>query len=291
MKGNLESKDDVKKVSSAINGSGSSYIKIDKGKNFIRLLSKEYVCEFVHTLDTGNNQYSFIPCLGKIQGKGYSPDVCPICGKAKEHWNRIKEIKANPGYDKSDKLKVQSELELKKGKGLQTNLRTVMIAVKGKAIRERTKDGIKTIPDFDGEAKYLSITTSQWTKITETIFEEYDFMKTPEDLLNRNLLFEKEEKKGRKSGKYTEVEIKPSKTKSKVPKITNDIPILDDVFTYKTEEEAKEILNNYLKAHGEEVDDDNEKIKDGIDEIDIEDKELDDLEDGLDDSNLGDEDF
>lgn len=251
MKGNLKNKNDVKAVDDASKGSSGKYIKIDKGKNFIRFLSTEFTMEFVHTLQN-QNDIKQIVCLGGEKRGGYAPDICPICEQAKKHWDKIKKIKLEGNFGKSQKLQFEAEFEKKKGMELRAQRKVVMVAMKGSLDEDNSKK-----VNFDGEPRLLNITPAQWEKITKTIFEEYSFMKSSEDLTNRNMCFLKEDKTGKKSGKYTEVKIIPSKNVSPKPKIKGEIPNLDtDVFVYKKYDEVKNQLNEFLELTEDDVNDD-----------------------------------
>lgn len=235
-----------------------NFIKIGNGKNFIRLWSEDFVSEHVHVLEIGK-RFVNVVCLGGEKSKGYAPDDCPICAKAKTHWDRRKEIQEDPDFKRSKKLKVEAEYEGKLGKALQTKQKTVVLAIYGKAIIERVDGKKVAVPEFEKEVKYLNITPPQWKKLTKKIFEDYDFMKSKDDLFNRNLCFLKEEKEGKK-GTISEVQIIPSRKESPRPKAKNkeELPSLDDVFVYLDEEEAKKVLKEFLEASGD-VDEDEEE--------------------------------
>jgi len=276
MKGNLDNQKDVDKIKNS-GKSGGMWVRINKGeKKFVRLISKDVVSEWVHVLELGKNNYVSIPCLGGIEKGGYAPNICPICEETKKHWDKIKELKANPKFSSSKKLQVEANFEKDRGKEFQPKKSTVMIAVEGEASIKKVGGKKVTEIKFESDGKYISFTEPQFDKLTLKIFEDYPFMKSTDDLINRNLLFSKVEKDGKKTGKYTEVDIKPSKTKTKAPKVSS-IPDLDDVFDYKKEDEIKKILNSYLRLTGDDSDD---VDKDEIDEVgEIQEDVFDDSED------------
>ena len=84
-------------------------------------------------------------------------------------------------------------------------------------------------------------------------------MKSPDDLVNRNLIFQKESKKGKTDdNQYTEVEIKPSTKKSKTPEITNEFPNLDENFNYLNKKEILDFLKEF-SSDAEIIDEDLEE--------------------------------
>ena len=272
---NLE---DVKKINDSMKSGGRNYISLDK-KTFIRLLSKNIVSEYVHPLTIKGN-FKPVVCLGGLDGGGFTPDECPICAEGRKHWDKRKELQ-NSKLKDSKKVKMEIELETKLGKKFQTRLQTTMIAVKGSVVIERV-DGEKIpMPEWEEEAKLLNISKAQWIKLTKTIFENYFFMKTTENLIDRDLLFVKKEKEGKKAGQdYSEVEIEPMEKKSKAPKVTNELPDLDKVFETLEESRVNEILKEFLESD-EDVEDEEleENRDDDDDEKENEDEETDDKED------------
>jgi len=94
VKGSLDNEDDVKK-SQEEGGGGRSFIKVEK-KTFIRLYSKDFNAEYSHILKLESG-WTNIVCLGGTEGKGYAPEKCPICARAKKHWDNIKKLKKKKG--------------------------------------------------------------------------------------------------------------------------------------------------------------------------------------------------
>ena len=267
MKGSISNKEDIKKATET--KGGNAFIKTDK-KTFIRILSKDFVTEFSHIFKI-KGQYKSMVCLGGVAKGGYAPDICPACAEGKKHWDRIKELKQNPNFETSNKLKAEADFEKKKGKLFQPAQKIVIVAVKGEAVKVKEKGTIKEIPEWEKEAKFLSLTNPQWKKITETVFKDYPFMKTTDDILNRNFMFLKEEKQGKNSA-FSEVKIVPSSTTSKAPKIEGDLPDLDKVFVETKEADAQKIVRDFVRADGGEIDETEEDEIEDIDEDDEEEK-------------------
>jgi len=291
MKTTIDNDKDMDKIEKADKKSKRGFIKISDERNFIRLAAKDIRTEFTHVLNMGDDRFIQHVCLGGIDGDGYAPDDCPDCGQAKKHWDKRKEIMNDPKFSKSRRLKSDADIEYKAGMALQTQKRSMMKAVYGEAVKEKIDGKIKFVPEWEEEVKYLPITSAQLTKLKVTIFEDYDFMKSTDDLINRNLCFEKKKKKNKKGGKYTEVEIKPSKKKSNAPEISNDLDDLDldTIFREVTEKEMKKELNEYLELQGEDIEEDEDDLEEENEKEEKKkkkeekDEELDDLEDDLED--------
>jgi len=270
MKSSLSKDKDVLKFTNVENSSGR-YIRFGKEKTIVRFLSDNFVGDFVHVLKTDEKSiFKVFACLGGVEGKGYSPDSCPICAEGKKHWDRRKEIMADPKFKKSVNLKAHAEVEKEKGKMFQTQKTAVMIGVQGELKKVKGKSKIV----FEDNAKYLQMSKAQWKKLTEEIFENEDykeFMKSFDDLLNRNLAFIKMKKKGDR-GQFTEVTIQPSKKKSPTPDIDISDLDLDTVITTVTKSEAKEILHEYLQKVGDDTDEDLEDGEDSREEVSDEDE-------------------
>lgn len=231
-KRSLDNEKDIQAVNDALEGGSKNRIKLDK-KTYIRLMSKDFAAEFAHYVDK-----KALVCLGDYENdKGYAPKKCPACAEVEKLWEKYNKAKT-----KSDKSVV-----LKKINNIQSTNQTFMAAVKGVVKTEEDDDGdLKSYIEWEKEAKILSVSKAQWNKLTSDIFSDYDFMKTPDDLVNRNLIFTKESHKAKKQGDddYTEVKIKPAKKKSKPPKIENDLPDLEELFVHISKKEMFEMLKD-----------------------------------------------
>jgi hypothetical protein len=293
MQGNLDNQKDIDNVSNANSKGNKDYIKFKKGKNFIRLLSKDFVGEFEHNFRIGKRFVSFV-CLGGLDKKGYDPDNCPACKIAKEHfWDKRAKLQDNSKFDKSKKLQAEANQLTKEGKELITRQTTKMAAVYGEAVKVKDKASGKIMyePEWEEEAKIIAISPTQWDKLTKNIFENYSFMESSEDLINRNLIFSKGTgKKGEEVKQNTPIEIKPEKKKSDPPEITNELPDLSKAFNYLTKKEIEKIMREFL-SQGIEYEEDEDEEEDDIDE-DFEDDEVEEeIEEDEEDEDDLDEDF
>ena len=141
MKGSLTSREDTAKASKGLGGkSKGGYIKIDDGDNLIRILPIDFIGEHVHPIRISKTEFVMAVCLGGMDGGGYAPDKCPICKKAKKHWDKIKKIKGSDSFEKSKKLKVEAQLEKEEGKKLQTKPYTIIVGVKGEIQKKSGKN-------------------------------------------------------------------------------------------------------------------------------------------------------
>ena len=273
MKGTMKDKKQIQENTKASKGAAKDYIKIKTGKNFIRFMDGEWVSEFTHGL-RGNKFYREVVCLGGIKGAGYAPDVCPICAQAKKYWDLRKKLKDTPGFDKNKKLKAEAEFALKQGKIFQTKHVTKMAAVYGGPVKEKTKKGIRIVPDFEKEIKILSLSSTQWEKLTDGIFKKYpDIMKSEDDLLNRNFLFSKETADGGEVQQNTPIQIKPMEKRTDPPKVENEIPNIESSFKYLDESATKKILKEFLANIGEDGDDEDDEEAETSEEEDDDDKD------------------
>ncbi len=231
-KRSLDNQKDTDAVNNALEGNSKGRIKLDK-KTYIRLLSKDYVAEFVHYINKKP-----VVCLGNYdKDKGYNPKKCPTCKKVEKLWDKYNKVKI-----KSGKKEILDEIN-----NIRSIHQTFMDAIKGIIKTEEDDDGnLKSYVEWEKEAKVLSISKSQWSKLTLGVFEDYDYMKSPNDLVNRNFVFKKEDKKGKDGNDFTEVQIVPSKKKSKASEIENDLPDLESQFVYVSKEEMIELLKEEL---------------------------------------------
>lgn len=290
MKGSLRNKDDVKQLNDAAAGGEKEYIKL-KARSFIRFVSDDIVSEYIHPL--GNREKKFYRehvCLGGIKGNGYAPDVCPTCAKAKKFWDKRRALMSSKGFEKDKQMQAEAELIKKHGKLFQTKLVTKMAAVFGEAEREKTKKGkFKYVPVFEDKAKVISLSSSQWEKLSAMKKNFPDIIKTDDDYLNRNFLFVKETADGSEVLQTTPFTIRPEKMKSDPPEITNDIPVLDTCFKYLDEAGAKKVLNEFLENIGEETDSDDDEEASTSEEEDDDDEDLEDIDDDDEDEKEEDE--
>jgi len=291
MKGSIDNKKDIDSTSHAGDRGKNSYIKFKKGRIFVRLLGKEFVSEFLHSFEIGKKFYSFV-CLGGLESKGYAPDSCPACQVAKEHfWDPIKELKDKVEIlkQKNDAKKAkQLEMEIdemkKQGKMLITKQTTKFVAVAGEAVKEKikTKKGfiVEYVPEWETQPKILQLSKIQFDKLTLSIFEKYSFMKTSDDLVNRNLMFVKEAPKGEVTKQNTPVEIVPCDKISKSPKAEGDLPDIDKTFYYKTDAEVKKIMKEFLSGEVEFEDEEVEEEQDNdFEDDDFEDEPEEEIQD------------
>jgi len=232
-KKSLINENDTAEVNSAIEGNSKKIIKIGD-KAYIRLMSIEYHAEFVHFI----NKKPYV-CLGDYsKDKGYAPKKCPACAKIEKKWEQHNKAKKEKKEEFRKKI-------LKEINDIQSQHQTFMSAVKGNITTEENEDGeLKSKVDWEKEGKGLPVSPAQWKKLTSSIFEDYEYMKSTKDLINRNLLFMKKSKTNKDTNnKYSEIEIKPSKKKSDPPEIENELPDLEEFFNHVSREEMEDLLN------------------------------------------------
>jgi len=234
-KKSLANENDTAEVNRVIerNSNSKKIIKIEN-KAYIRIMSIEYNTEFVHFID----KKPYV-CLGDFsKDEGYAPKKCPACASVEKKWNQYNEAKK----EKKENLmkKILDEIN-----DIQTQHQTAMGAVKGNITTEENEDGeLESRIVWEKEAKCLLLSSAQWRKLTSSIFEDYEYMKSSKDIINRSLLFVKKSKTNKKTNnKYSEIEIKPSKKKSDPPEIENELPDLEEFFNHVSREEMEDLLN------------------------------------------------
>jgi hypothetical protein len=277
----LSNQKDVQQTSKAGDKNQKNYIKIKKGKNFIRLLSLDYESQFTHALWVGK-KFTEVVCLGGEKNGGYAPDQCPICKEAKEnYWDKIKTLKDNPKFDKSKEMQAKAEKLKADGKKLQAKQSAKFIAVYGEAVREKVDGKIEYTPEWEKEAKILTLSKTQFNKLGIDIYSKYDFIKSSENLIDRNLIFSKEAPKGEEVKDNTPIEIIPCKSKSKAPTVENELPDLKTAYHEVSEEEMEKILKEYnggaveFEETDDDLTDDNDEENED-DDLDIDDSDLED---------------
>jgi hypothetical protein len=252
----LDNEQDSKQIKDSLNKK-RDFIKLNEKRTMIRLISKKYVSEFVHPIYIGDTFYN-IPCLGGIEKGGYDPDGCPACKEAKKHWDARKEITKDKLWKNKKDLKAKYDFENEFAHSLQTKHQTTFVAVKGEAIKMIDAKGRKVwTAEFEENAQFLNLSKAQYTKLTEDVFTDYEFMQVvPEgskskwdNLVNRNLIFDKVAKKNSDS-EYTEVEIYPCEEISEMPVLANakNPPNLDTVFQFKDEKEFEDLISQYVES-------------------------------------------
>ncbi|MCK5632269.1 hypothetical protein KAH94_00810 [bacterium] len=246
-KRSLDNKKDIDTANNVAEGNSRGFIKLGT-RTYIRIRDKGFESEFVHYL--GKRP---IICLGDYEkDKGYSPEKCPVCEKKEKQWEKYNLVKDK----KTKEAKIKKDEILKEINKVESTLIHLLVANKGNIKTDEDETGeLKTFVEWEKEAKILKVSKAQWTKLTIAIFEKYDFMKTVDDLINRNLIFKKENKKGNDESDYTEVEIVPSKKKSKASMIENDLPNLADYFVKLSKKEMIKLLKEFSEDEDFEDDD------------------------------------
>lgn len=170
----------------------SDYIKLDKGDNFILLLSVEGEVGYEHWVRIGESNYKRT-CSGGEEGGGWSPDECEICELTQEQYDLKKEAK-NDGDDK-----LADEYN-KKGNDLRAQFGMILPAIKfqGITVKVRDKKGKvkrKNVPDMESDFKIgkFRLTKAQTKKLVSFIEEGPEQIKEGTDLEKYILNFRKEQ--------------------------------------------------------------------------------------------------
>jgi len=284
--GDLGNSQDNEKLNSAMDGKGSSdFIKIEVGKNYLYLLSKNYKAAFTHWIPAGGKSGKAFVCLGGLDRKGYAPDVCPACEQAQKFYAMKKKAVKQKDKDFYNKC----------GNTFHARLVVFMVAVKGFAVREKVNG--ETITTFgcedDAAPQFLRLTEKQWAQIVgrkadatsnkkevQGLMEKYPFLLGKDgkpdwnNLTNRPMVFEKD------AGDFGETTITPSKRTAPKPEFA-EMPTLDDAIPSDSKDDMVIAIEAYNEATGESEEDSGDDLKEKKPKSMLEKESLDDDDDGV----------
>jgi len=271
----------------------SKILKFDENtKTPVYILDDSYEEGFVHWVNLPGGKSVRVVCGGGMDGKGFDPTNCKICNHMVEGYREARNLEAEDA-----KAADAMRKELNK---CRANYSAEFLAVKGELLT--VKDPVtkkKTLSaDFDEyEVGILALTEAQFNGFVGLINNEnYPFMKSNADLLNRVIILDKRKRaKNGKEAKYASVEFVPLKNKFDSPEIEFDKEEFDTKKDFEIDEEKIEKAFAYLNGgdeyeEAEEADDEIEyededgEIEDGeIEDGEIEDGEIEDDEEIEDD--------
>lgn len=284
--GNL---DDIQSTSTAMESGGQNlFLKIPDAKTPWFLLGIEYADFCLHWYEGPQGRRSVV-CAGGIDGKGFSPDKCPICEHVLglyQEGKRLRERGGDGDQALGDKLKNRAN-------DLRGKATVILKAIRGQYVLIKDSKGRKTQEadfelasddsDSNVDVGFLSLSEAQWSGLTALIKGEHtEFIANGVDLCKRILFTRKEKRKGRTT-KYTAVVWGAEADEIEAPDI--EIPKevdekdLDDFAVVDTAELDKVVA--FLSGQGSEVLDDDEEVAldEDSDDSELTDSYLDDVED------------
>jgi len=257
----LSSKEDRDRTRASQDSAGAPIVKLEKGHNFILLLTEDYEEGFNHWIKIKDKTYRR-GCVGGLEAKGWAVDDCLACELTMEQYTLKK-----AALEEGDKKLAEEYND--KGNKLKAGYAAVFPAVKFKSLVEKkkvkTKKGvIKTIkvaiPDYEEyEIGKLSLSHTQMDKLMDLVDEEkYERIQDGVDLVAYCLDFHKV-KEGNK--RYAELkEIIPSKRKITFEIDDSDLP--DTSKEFEVRDDLEKLVELYK---GEVYDEDEEYIEEELD--------------------------
>lgn len=201
---------------------GGKTLKIPEGKTPVYFLQSTYEDGYVHWVEVNGTRMRVV-CSGGLEGRGYEPEKCEICAYCAEMYAKAKQTD-NP--EKSDKIK-------KLGNEAHAKYEALFIAAKGEMIVVKEGAEKKKMADFEeAEVGILPMTSTQYQAFKGLLDgEKYSQVKSPEDLFNRAIMFDKAKRDTAKGkARYATVAFVPAKSQSDPPTVEwkpEDFPIAD----------------------------------------------------------------
>jgi hypothetical protein len=251
----------------------SKILKFDENtKSPIYILDDGYEEGFVHWVALPDGRRARIVCGGGMEGKGFDPTNCKICNYLVEGYREARALEAEDPKEADKMRKTLNQM--------RANYSAEFRAVKGELLKIKDpKTGAKTLsPDFDEYVVgILALTEPQFNSLIALVgSDNYPWMKTNADLLNRVLILDKRKRnKQGKDAKFPSVEFQPLKNQSDLPKIEYDKDELDTTKDFEIDEEKIEKAFNLLNGGGEYEDEEaDEEIGYENEDGDIEEEEV-----------------
>ena len=235
----LTSAEDTQEALDSQEGSGFRSITIDIGKTPIYILTAKYEFGFIHWVKLGTANVPVVCAAGK-DGGGFAPDDCQLCEKTAGHYKAAKKL------EKAKKPEAAAK-EKKKGNDIRAKWAAQFIVAKGEFVKTLIQGVKKDIPNFDDvEVGILSMTQKQYQDLIDLRDDDdYPYVKSGEDLINRMLLLDKAKRKAKgkkKLSRYPTIVIKPAKRPTDPPVVFDDLEdkdellqLMEDSFSVDTE--------------------------------------------------------
>lgn len=245
----LTDEDDIQEsLDGSATQEGGKNLKIPEGKTPIYILSEDYADGYIHWAKLPDGTIKRLACLGGLEGHGWVPDTCPICGVVAQLYKQAKSIEKEEG-ETAEVKKLR-----KKASDLRAKYEAHFLTAAGELVREKdAKTGEKKfVPEFDqGKVGILSMTRQQYENFTALRnSESFEFMKGPEDLINRVIILDKAKRDG---STFATIEFIPSKRQSDAPDIEYEA---DDFDLEKDFELDEDTCNEVVELIGSFDEDD-----------------------------------
>jgi hypothetical protein len=228
---------------------GGKNLKIPEGKTPIHILSEDYADGYIHWAKLPDGSLKRLACLGGLEGHGWVPDTCPLCGVVAQLYKQAKSLEKEEG-ETAEVKKLR-----KKAFDLRAKYEAHFLAAVGELVREKdAKTGNKIfVPEFDqGKVGILSMTRQQYENFTALRnSESFEFMKGPEDLINRVIILDKAKRDG---SAFATIEFIPSKRQSESPKIEYEADDFDLEEDFELDEDTCNEVVELIGSFDEEDD-------------------------------------
>jgi hypothetical protein len=233
--------EDIQESADSFESQGGKNLKIPEGKTPVYFLSEDYADGYVHWVTLPDGGRKRLVCLGGLEGKGWQPDDCPICGLVARLYKTAKDAEKKDGETSGVRAL------RKRAGGLRAKYEAHFLVAKGEMVKEKNKEGRKVfVPDFeDSTVGILSMTKQQYELFTGLRSNEsYPFMKGAPDLVNRIIVLDKAK---RGESNFATTEFIPARAKSDPPEVEYDADDFDLEEDFVVEEEevssAAELLD------------------------------------------------
>ncbi len=256
---------DVKSSKEATKDTGRM-VKIDEGKTPIYILSSHYHDGFAHWVKLPSGDSVRVACGGGEEGKGYSPDVCPICQINKERWAKARDLEKSGLSSKAKKLKENTNRQ-------RGSYEMLLLVAKGEMQVVSVKGGKRKMKvDFDApQIGILRLTKKQRDDLWSVPGSgQFEFMDSKKDLLNRYIVFDKAK---RDDQDFATIQFIPGSKPTAKPQYklsAEDKEALDVKGEFEIDEDELERVAGVLLGKVVEESEVDYEEEEGDDEIDLE---------------------